>query len=754
MSGGSRSAVVVVALVLAFAGPASAAPLASPSNGADAPSVAPDGLPVAASSVDAADAPPASTGTTATDNIHLTTRLALTPETPGEIGVTLRFDIPDRVTEVETTLAPGARGVETTGFAATDGDTYEWDGETAKPTISYRLPANETDASARFDTHGHAVTGDDRPATATAPAGAGSATAVAPTAGATTATAAAAATAATDATATTDTPDATAATADERYLFADAGPWALVRIPGPGVSWRYRGETVGFSRETTTAGPGAVGDRVAFLGEYSVRERTAHGQTFRLVIPEGSTDAMTVSPDAVLDSLSSASDTLRVGDRDQSVFVVAAPTGVEWAVQGLQTGDADMWVAADRPLDEADNPWLHEYVHTRQSYDTTAETRWTIEGGADYYAAALALEQGHIGFGEYADHLERGTRDPHAGAVLSDPETWASSATPYRKGSLVMGDLDRRIRLSSGGGSTFATVFARLNAEGEPVTGDRLRELVVAAANESVGDASDRYARTDAAPAVWDADSHEAAFGTLAPWMDVAPPAAVEIGGPYRDGDLRTSPATVAVGETVTVPTTVTNRGGAAGDYRVALTVDNRTVDAANGTLEPGTNTTVRPSWTAAEPGTYELSLDGRTYEVRVREPSTPRVGSLSADRTAVEAGESVLLTAEVVAEGAVPADGEVTVRVDGEPVGTERVRVAPDATATLTIPVAFDEPGRRTVTVGNRTLTVTVSEPSTATATDTSSTRTPGFGAVTAATALLVALAALLGVGRRRSGE
>ena len=717
MPKGTRHA-VVVAMLLVFAAPAAATPSAgvdaspapgvdsSPPPGVDSVAPGPGGPPASA------DALAGATTTTTDGNIHLVTRLALTSDRPGEVGVTLRFEVPDRVVELDATIAPDAEGVTTTGFSAAGDGTYEWDGEAATPTISYRLPANRTAEAGRFAGDGRATLRDD----GTRPS---------------------------------------AATAGEQFLFADAGPWALVSVPGTGLSWRYRGETVGVTRRTTTAGPGAVGDRIAFLGEHTVRERTAHGQTFRLVVPERSADAMTVPPGAVLDSLSAASDRLRVGDRDGSVFLVAAPTGVEWAVRGLQTGDADAWVRANEPLDTAESPWLHEYVHTRQSYEPTAGTRWTVEGSADYYAAALALDRGRIGFDAFADHLARGTRDPHADAVLSEPGTWASG-TQYRKGSLVTGELDRRIRLATGGGATYGTVLARLNAESGPVTADRLAELVAAAGDDSVGDASDRYARTEAAPPAWDADAHEAAFGTLAARIAVAPPATAEVGGPYRDGDRLASPATVAVGETVTVPATVANDGGAAGDYRVALTVDGRTVDAVEGTLEPGTNTTVRPSWTADEPGTYELSVRGRTYEVRVREPSAPRVASLSADRTTVEAGESTLLTAEVVAGGAVPADGEVTVRVDGEAVGTEPVRVAPNATATLQIPVAFDEPGRHRVAVGNRTLTVSASEPRTATATvtavDTSSTRTPGFGAGVAAAALLVAVAALVGVGRRRS--
>ncbi|PSQ04665.1 hypothetical protein BRC97_10570, partial [Halobacteriales archaeon QS_6_71_20] len=690
---------------------------------ADAPTNSPAAAP--------ADALAGATTATADGDIHVTTRLALTPDRPGEVGVTLRFEVPDRVAELDATIAADARDVTAEGFSAAGDDTYEWDGDTATPTISFRLPANRTAEAGRFDRHA--------PASSAAGSHAGGTragdvdAAVDPAAGATNLT------------------SRSATAAGDGYLFVDAGPWALVSVPGTGLSWRYRGEAVGVTRETTVDGSGAVGDRVAFLGEHTLRERTAHGQTFRLAIPERAAGAMTVSPEAVLDAYADASDRLRVGDRDGLVFVVAAPTGVEWAVRGLQTGDAGVWVRADEPLNTSESPWLHEYVHTRQSYETTAETRWTIEGSADYYAAALALRQERIGFEAFADHLARGTRDPHADAVLSEPGTWASG-TQYRKGSLVTGELDRRIRLATGGGATYGTVLARLNAESEPVTGDRLRESVADAGNESVADAADRYARTDAAPPMWDADGHEAAFGTLAARI-VVEPAAPAASGPYRTATLA-PPATVAVGETVTVPATVANEGGAAGDYRVALTVDGRTVDAADGTLAPRTNTTVRPSWTADEPGTYELSVRGRTYELRVREPSAPRVASLSADRTTVEAGESVRLVVEFVAEGAGPADGEVTVRVDGEPVATERVRVAPNATATLRLPVAFNEPGRRTVSVGDRTLTVSVTEPPTASpsAVGTTSTRTPGLGAGAAAAALLVAVAALVGVGRRRS--
>lgn len=694
--------IAVVVLVSSLVAPAVAAAPASTADQSTA-SVGPSGP------ADLADG----------DDIHLTTTLALTPDRPGSVAVDLRFDVPDRVTAVKATIAADAESVTTDGFSATEGDAYEWDGETATPTIRYRLPANRTAATGRLDRLG--------------PGSAGSSPG-----------------------------DAAAATADDGgYLFVDPGPWALVSLPGTGLSWRYRGETVGLAREATTAGPGAVGDRVAFLGEHTVREHAANGQTFRLVVPAASDDELTVPLERVLDSLAAASGDLRVGDRDESVFVVAAPTGVDWAVRGLQTGDSDAWVRADEPLEGPQSAWLHEYVHTRQSFATAPETRWLTEGSADYFAALLALRQGLTDFSSFADHLHRGAEAPYGDDVLADPSTW-TTGTPYRKGSLVAGETDRRIRVASDGRATFATVFARLNAESDPISGDRFRAIVAGAGDESAADATGRYVRTDAAPDMWSAPAHEAAFGTPVARIAVDPPARVAVEGPFRNGSLA-PPVTVAVGETLTVPVAVSNVGGAAGDYQVALAANDRTVAVANGTLGAGENATVPSSWTPTEPGTYALTVRGQTYEVFVEEPSTPAVASVSLNRTTVASGDGVLVTAEVVAEGTVPAAGDLAVRVDGRTVATEPVRVGLDDPATLRVTIRVDEPGAHTVAVGDASASFTVESAdggvgaggagSTSGAADGTGVPVSGFGLGAAAASLAVALSLALLTGRRSEG-
>ncbi|UIO99669.1 hypothetical protein Hbl1158_14260 [Halobaculum sp. CBA1158] len=737
MPRGTRAVVgLALVLVLVSAAPASAV----------AHSTAPTPSPASATADVAAGDAAAGTAVTAADEdtIHVRTTLSLTPERPGEVDVTLRFDVPDRVSELSPTVDARATGVETDGFAAAGDGTYEWDGDTASPTISYRLPANQTVRSSR-------LAREDR---------GGGAGAVSPAdlAG-----------------------DAASVGDDGGYRFVDTGPWALVSTPTVSVSFRYYGDTQPrVVRDPTVNGPGAVGERIAFLGEHEVHEHTAHGQTFRLVVPAAASDSMRVEPAAVFDSLASASDSMRVGDRDESVFLVAAPTGVDWGVAGLQTGDADAWVRADEPLDAARNAWLHEYVHTRQAYRTTPETRWTIEGSATYYAAALALRQDRIDFRTFADALARGERDAYADAVLADPDTWTADAQ-YRKGALVAGDLDRRIRLASDGGATLGTVLRRLNAESDasdpnaqPISEDRLLDVVADVADDAVADDARRFTRTEATPEAWSAEEHEAAFGRLAAQIRISSGTELRVNGSSRNATVGPTP-TVAVGETVSVPVEVENVGGESGDYRVTLTVDGAPVANATGTLSANAAETRRLSWTPNATGTYRVGVPGRTYEVRVSEPDPPAVSSLSVDRSTVAVGESVTLEATVVAGNSVPTVGDLAVRVDGERVGTESVSVAPGETRTVRIPVSFDGPGEHTVAVGDERVTITVTADATTTDADdrttggeqsTSATVDPidddrngtdtslpglGAGGALAALALSVVLAAL---GRNRDGQ
>ena len=313
---GAGMAGVAVADVAAAGGPGSPAT-------ADEPATAD----LRTASVPAGDATGTATASTATESggtIDLRQELRRTPDREGEYDAHHRYRIPTEVTELEVTLPEDATVISRSGFARKGGTTYAWDGVTSRPTLTYRLPADET------------VEGDG------------------PIAG------------------------------PGEYLFVDRGEWALVTRPRTGHSWRWTGGgKVRLERTTVADGEGATGDAMAFLGPHEEYRHEAHGQTFRLIVPAAA--HLEEDPGEIFASLAHASDAMRVGNRDGEVFVVAAPTGeVQWGVRGLQTGGADMWVRDVERLDDVNNVWLHEYVHSRQDYETAAGARWFTEGAAVY----------------------------------------------------------------------------------------------------------------------------------------------------------------------------------------------------------------------------------------------------------------------------------------------------------------------------------------------------------------------------------
>ncbi|MFB6146437.1 MAG: hypothetical protein ABEJ08_01975 [Halobacteriaceae archaeon] len=92
----------------------------------------------------------------ATRTIVANYRFALTPETPGEVAVRLRFDLPDDVTSFSAALPEGTTVRSTTGFEQTGDGSFAWDGDTAAPSITFDwsvgAEAVDSDASESVDT--------------------------------------------------------------------------------------------------------------------------------------------------------------------------------------------------------------------------------------------------------------------------------------------------------------------------------------------------------------------------------------------------------------------------------------------------------------------------------------------------------------------------------------------------------------------------------------------------------------------------
>jgi PGF-CTERM protein len=652
--------------------------------------------------------PEQSAATTAT--IHVRNHLRQVAPA-GEYGVRTRVEIPDRVVELRLRIPDRATDVSADGFTRENATTWAWDERTERPSLEYRMPANRTIED------GGPLQGDGS------------------------------------------------------YLFVDVGEWAIVNPP----QVQLRAQSVApvrFERENVVAGEGAASDSMAYLGPFEEHVRSANGQRFRLIVPERADLAS--SPDAILGTLDHASGALRVGDRDAEVFVIAAPTSdVGWGVRGLQSGPADMWVRDAEPVDAPTDVWTHEYVHTRQGYRTTASGRWTIEAAATYYAALFALERGDIDFATFQRTLRRGERDPQAGATLSQPATWRNDAN-YWKGALVVGEIDRRIRLATDGEDTFTSVLRELNAAEEPATNDDLLAAVAAAGGSDVRTAARSFTTTDRAPTAWDRDAHDAAFGTLPARIgySIADPDAVRVTGEYRNRTVDRNPVRLVVGETLRLRVSVSNDGGTAGDYDLAVRVDGDAVATRTGRLaaDEGTIETVEHRF--EEPGTHDLTVGGQSLQVSVSDPASVSVHDLTADPETVARGETVAVTAAVENAASIPAAGSLTLRVNGDATETREVRLDAGERNEIRFEVTPADSGETTIELGGERATITVTDGGTgsvpgeptagdATADDSADPGSgplpsteegvPGFGPAVAVIALLLAATLFVARTRRR---
>ncbi|MFW6383840.1 MAG: CARDB domain-containing protein [Halodesulfurarchaeum sp.] len=616
-----------------------------------------------------------------------TTTFALRPSEPGVIRAEVAFSVPDQVVELTTAVPANTTVVDQDGFQAAGDGNYTWDEATDQPSLTLSIAVNRTG-----NYH--------------------------------------------------QRPDGS--TGEPGYTFADTGEWAIATVPSASVWWSsvQSEPRVTFAGETAVAGEGVAGDRMVYLGEHDSRTRTIDGQELTLVVPAAAT--LEPSSDAIFRSLETAANGLPASPVQESVLI-AAPTTVDWGPNGLADG-SDTWVRADEPVDVPGNVWVHEFVHLRQDFRTTPATRWIREGMPEYYAALFTLEAGQIDFDEFAAHLDRGTRSRYADVVLAEPDTWTGLSN-YAKGALVFGDLDRRIRASSDGGAGALQVYEAMNEHEGPVDQAFLDEQITAVSDSQTAGAFEEATATTATPTMWSVDDHREAFGTAPPKLTTAVEEPLRVSGPYRNRSVSSLP-TLVPGERVRIPVTVRNEGDASGEFEVQLEADGTAVDAANGTLAGGAETTVDFFHTVSRTGQVELVVGTDAWTVSVAEPAPPVVAELSAQRETVPVGETVNVTARFENPATVPANGTVGLAVDGIEAENWPVKLDVGESSNRTAEVEISSPGDNRIELGNRSVLVNgvSSDGDTdrtsrgVTTSGTTSTRTPGLTPSTAFVAFLVA--------------
>ncbi|MFB6179296.1 MAG: hypothetical protein ABEI77_06185 [Halorientalis sp.] len=270
--------------------------------------------------------------------------------------------------------------------------------------------------------------------------------------------------------------------------------WQLASVPFVELRWRATGQST--THTTRPLGDeagllddgqsGVYGDRYALVGETSQRTIRANGQRIRLVTPKGT--GVGAGRHDVLQAIAAASRQLDVGDRDKHVLLFGLPDPVRRGGETFPTRD-EGWVSADEPVDSANDVWLHEYVHTRQSFRLGKSMQWFREASAEYYAARLTFEQHRISRQEMKAHLD----GKASSATLTDPSTWENERVPYRKGARVLALLDRNIRRSTDGRRSLEDVFRRMNSHNGRVTYPEFQRMVAQVAGHSMDGWLDRY---------------------------------------------------------------------------------------------------------------------------------------------------------------------------------------------------------------------------------------------------------------------
>jgi predicted metalloprotease with PDZ domain len=195
--------------------------------------------------------------------------------------------------------------------------------------------------------------------------------------------------------------------------------------------------------------------------------------------------------------LSFAARTLNVGGKNDEVVVVVAPSVVEWNGKGLQIGANGFWAVDSSGVDQPDNTWIHEYIHTRQEWSYDDSTQWLIEGMANYYAALLSLKEGRVSYSDFREYINT---DEDSNSVLCNPDQWNSSTTSYTKGRRVVAALDIEIRRETDSQRSFENIFLEINKVGDTITHEKFKRIARDVAGHSIDAWLEKYVEDSRSP--------------------------------------------------------------------------------------------------------------------------------------------------------------------------------------------------------------------------------------------------------------
>lgn len=285
--------------------------------------------------------------------------------------------------------------------------------------------------------------------------------------------------------------------------FAATDDWTLAPTPRVSVAWGESGDGEWSyfhpfqdeypNRRVSFADAGVLGSAFTYVGKYDEHVRRENGQRFRMIVAADASPAE--SPRNVFDSLAAASERIP-GEAPDDVLLFVLPDPI-WRGGYASPKYDELWVHEAARLDDPQNLWLHEYIHTRQSFDLGDRMSWFREASAAYFASDLAMEQGRTSKSAVADTL---SLKPYDESVLSNPDTWANREVPYYRGALTLWVLDEKIQKATDGKRSLMDVFDRMNRRDGTVTYADFAKIVADVAGQSMTPWLDEHVTTTTKP--------------------------------------------------------------------------------------------------------------------------------------------------------------------------------------------------------------------------------------------------------------
>jgi hypothetical protein len=166
----------------------------------------------------------------------------------------------------------------------------------------------------------------------------------------------------------------------------------------------------------------------------------------------------------------------RLNPDRQTVTVVAAPDA--FPHKGLTYPDGTSYVTIEGFWDgDVGSVWLHETIHTRQSFTLDPEMKWFREASAEYLTYRALQEQ----YEEVEDSDIRARLDAvpdYHDTRLSDPSTWEQNPVDYTRGVRLLYAVDAAVRTGSSGNHTLFDVFYSMNQRDGRISLREFRRIV------------------------------------------------------------------------------------------------------------------------------------------------------------------------------------------------------------------------------------------------------------------------------------